>query len=69
MTREETGVAHGRIHRTTHSSQGKAHVEARAQTMESLIGNGICRTSAGTCMLRAAIQESNALNGHLRRSQ
>jgi CSLREA domain-containing protein len=31
--------------------------------VDSSIGNGMCRTSAGTCTLRAAIQEANALAG------
>ena len=31
--------------------------------VDSQVGNGECRTSAGTCTLRAAIQEANALPG------
>ena len=31
--------------------------------VDALVGDGVCRTSAGTCSLRAAIQETNALPG------
>ena len=31
--------------------------------MDTVPGNGTCRTSAGTCTLRAAVQEANALPG------
>ena len=32
--------------------------------VDASVGNGLCRTSAGTCTVRAAIQEANALPGH-----
>jgi len=35
-------------------------VTSGADLVDSNVGNGICQTSAGTCTLRAAIQESNA---------
>jgi CSLREA domain-containing protein len=39
-------------------------VDSTADRVDSNIGDGVCRTSMGTCTLRAAIQESNALSGH-----
>ncbi len=39
-------------------------VDSTADRVDSNIGNGVCSTSAGTCTLRAAIQESNSLSGH-----
>jgi CSLREA domain-containing protein len=38
-------------------------VNSTADVVDAVPGNGICRTAAGTCTLRAAIQESNALAG------
>ena len=38
-------------------------VNDTADRVDSQVGNGECRTSAGTCTLRAAIQEANALPG------
>ena len=38
-------------------------VNSTADVVDAAPGNGICRTAAGTCTLRAAIQESNALAG------
>src|SRR5918992_2268269 len=39
-------------------------VDSTADRVDTNIGNGECRTSVGTCTLRAAIQEANALSGH-----
>src|SRR5918998_4566333 len=39
-------------------------VDSTADRGDTSIGNGACRTSVGTCTLRAAIQEANALSGH-----
>jgi large repetitive protein len=38
-------------------------VNSTADRVDSDVGNGVCKTSAGTCTLRAAIQETNALSG------
>jgi CSLREA domain-containing protein len=38
-------------------------VNDTADVVDAAPGNGICQTAAGTCTLRAAIQESNALAG------
>jgi CSLREA domain-containing protein len=38
-------------------------VNTTADAVDSEIGDGQCRTSAGRCTLRAAVQESNALPG------
>jgi CSLREA domain-containing protein len=38
-------------------------VNSTADVVDAAPGNGICRTAAGTCTVRAAIQESNALAG------
>lgn len=38
-------------------------VNSLADTWDANVGNGICRTSAGVCTLRAAIQEANAMAG------
>lgn len=35
-------------------------VNSTSNSSDSSIGNGVCRTSAGVCTLRAAIQEANA---------
>ena len=35
-------------------------VNSTADTLDTNVGNGVCLTSAGTCTLRAAIQEANA---------
>ena len=34
-----------------------------ADTWDANVGNGVCRTAAGVCTLRAAIQEANAMPG------
>src|SRR5918997_4574810 len=39
-------------------------VDSTADRVDTSIGNGACRTSVGTCTLRAAIQEANATPGH-----
>ena len=39
-------------------------VNSTADRVDANIGNGECRTSVGTCTLRAAIQEANATSGH-----
>ena len=38
-------------------------VNDTADLPDALIGNGVCATAAGTCSLRAAIQEANAHAG------
>jgi CSLREA domain-containing protein len=38
-------------------------VNSTADSVDLLPGNGLCATRAGTCTLRAAIQESNAMAG------
>src|ERR687893_1080097 len=38
-------------------------VDSTADRVDTNIGNGECRTSVGTCTLRAAIQETNARAG------
>jgi CSLREA domain-containing protein len=38
-------------------------VTATEDAVDAAPGNGVCRTAAGVCTLRAAIQESNALAG------
>src|ERR671915_1556066 len=38
-------------------------VNDTADVVDASIGNGVCRTTAGTCTLRAAIQEANAHAG------
>jgi len=38
-------------------------VNSTADIVDAAPGNGVCRTASGTCTLRAAIQESNALAG------
>src|SRR5919106_4841796 len=38
-------------------------VDSAADAVDSRVGDGVCRTVAGTCTLRAAIQEANALPG------
>ncbi|HEY4610210.1 MAG TPA: hypothetical protein VIH06_13430, partial [Ilumatobacteraceae bacterium] len=38
-------------------------VDTDSDLPDTSIGNGICATSAGTCSLRAAVQEANAING------
>jgi CSLREA domain-containing protein len=39
------------------------NVNSTSDRTDSSVGNGVCRTSAGTCTLRAAIQEANARAG------
>jgi CSLREA domain-containing protein len=39
-------------------------VNDTADLPDSSVGNGVCATAGGRCMLRAAIQEANALLGH-----
>ncbi|MGI8680929.1 MAG: CSLREA domain-containing protein [Mycobacteriales bacterium] len=59
------------LERTSPSSSGPSTtttaasftVTTVADAADTNIGNGACRTSAGTCSLRAAIQEANALTG------
>ncbi len=36
---------------------------ATADTPDAIPGNGVCQTAAGTCTLRAAVQEANAFAG------
>src|SRR5918992_2700663 len=38
-------------------------VNSTADALDAKVGDGLCRTSAGTCTLRAAIQEANAVTG------
>ena len=38
-------------------------VSSTSDRVDTVPGNGTCRTSAGTCTLRAAVQEANALAG------
>jgi large repetitive protein len=38
-------------------------VNSTADEVDAVIGNGVCATAGGTCTLRAAIQEANALPG------
>jgi hypothetical protein len=38
-------------------------VDSTADAVDARVGDGACRTVAGTCTLRAAIQEANALPG------
>src|SRR5262245_41400055 len=38
-------------------------VDSVVDAVDEVPGNGICRTAAGACTLRAAVQESNALPG------
>src|SRR5919106_5097534 len=46
------------------SAQLPLNVNNTADRPDRSIGDGICATAAGTCTLRAAIQEANALLGH-----
>src|ERR671915_2059816 len=45
------------------ASPAQFTVNSTADAVDSSVGDGACRTVAGTCTLRAAIQESNALPG------
>ena len=45
------------------SSGATFPVTSTSDRVDSSPGNGTCRTSAGTCTLRAAVQEANALPG------
>jgi CSLREA domain-containing protein len=45
------------------ASPAQFAVDSTADAVDSRAGDGVCRTVAGTCTLRAAIQESNALPG------
>ncbi|HEX7255365.1 MAG TPA: right-handed parallel beta-helix repeat-containing protein [Gaiellaceae bacterium] len=38
-------------------------VDDTADLVDASVGNGVCQTSAGTCTLRAATQEANAIAG------
>jgi CSLREA domain-containing protein len=38
-------------------------VNSTADVLDANVGDGVCRTSAGACTLRAAIQEANAIAG------
>src|SRR5918992_4919759 len=42
---------------------GRFTVNSTADAVDSNPGDGTCRTAAGACTLRAAIQEANALPG------
>jgi large repetitive protein len=46
-----------------HASPAQFAVDSTADAVDSSVGDGACRTVAGTCTLRAAIQEANALPG------
>lgn len=39
-------------------------VDSALDQLDSAVGDGLCRTVAGTCTLRAAIQEANVQPGH-----
>ena len=39
-------------------------VNSTVDSVDANVGDGLCRTSAGTCTLRAATQEANAQPGH-----
>jgi CSLREA domain-containing protein len=41
-------------------------VTSTEDVVDAAPGNGVCRTAAGACTLRAAIQESNAVAGRIR---
>ena len=45
------------------ASPAQFTVNSTADAVDSSVGDGACRTVAGTCTLRAAIQEANALPG------
>src|SRR5918992_2158349 len=38
-------------------------VNSTSDAVDANVGNGVCRTSSGSCTLRAAIQEANAVPG------
>src|SRR5688500_5320120 len=45
------------------ASPAQFTVDSTADAVDSSVGDGACRTLAGACTLRAAIQEANALPG------
>src|SRR5919106_4170334 len=45
------------------ASPARFTVDSTADALDSRPGDGVCRTVAGACTLRAAIQEANALAG------
>ena len=45
------------------SAAGTFDVNDTNDRVDSNLGDGLCRTSAGTCTLRAAVQQANTLNG------
>src|SRR5687767_6362172 len=49
---------------TASASAASFTVNDTGDRIDRSIGNGICATTLGTCTVRAAVQESNALTGH-----